>query len=101
MATRLVHPKYNRIVNTHLHIVCFFSTHRASCERRFAFVAPDVRANSRTAGEVGMTRRHFLFVSDFDQTLSFNDSGVVMSEMLGIERFRERVRGLSQLNLVQ
>ena len=48
-----------------------------------------------------MTRRHFLFVSDFDQTLSFNDSGVVMSEMLGIERFRERVRGMSQLNLVQ
>ncbi len=26
--------------------------------------------------------KHFLFVSDFDQTLSFNDSGAVMSEML-------------------
>ncbi len=48
-----------------------------------------------------MTRKHFLFVSDFDQTLSFNDSGVVMSEMLGIDRFPERVLGMSQLNLVQ
>ncbi|HEX9483067.1 MAG TPA: haloacid dehalogenase-like hydrolase, partial [Gemmatimonadaceae bacterium] len=48
-----------------------------------------------------MTRKHFLFVSDFDQTLSFNDSGVVMSEMLGIDRFHERVAGMSQLNLVQ
>ena len=48
-----------------------------------------------------MTRKHFLFVSDFDQTLSFNDSGVVMSEMLGIDRFHERVTGMAQLNLVQ
>lgn len=48
-----------------------------------------------------MTRRHFLFVSDFDQTLSFNDSGHVLSEMLGITDFGERVAGLSRLNLVQ
>jgi 2-hydroxy-3-keto-5-methylthiopentenyl-1-phosphate phosphatase len=40
-------------------------------------------------------------VSDFDQTLSFNDSGLVMSEMLGIANFEERVAGLSRLNLVQ
>jgi len=39
--------------------------------------------------------------SDFDQTLSFNDSGIVLSEMLGIAGFRERVAALSQLNLVQ
>ena len=48
-----------------------------------------------------MTRKHYLFVSDFDQTLSFNDSGVVMSEMLGIPDFHERVATLSRLNLVQ
>jgi 2-hydroxy-3-keto-5-methylthiopentenyl-1-phosphate phosphatase len=48
-----------------------------------------------------MSRKHFLFVSDFDQTLSFNDSGVVMSEMLGIPGFHARVDALSQLNLVQ
>jgi phosphoserine phosphatase len=48
-----------------------------------------------------MTRKHYLLVSDFDQTLSFNDSGVVMSEMLGIPHFHERVTALSRLNLVQ
>jgi 2-hydroxy-3-keto-5-methylthiopentenyl-1-phosphate phosphatase len=46
-------------------------------------------------------RKHYLLVSDFDQTLSFNDSGLVMSEMLGIPNFEERVAGLSRLNLVQ
>lgn len=46
-------------------------------------------------------KRHYLLASDFDQTLSFNDSGLVLSEMLGITSFRERVEGLSRLNLVQ
>jgi phosphoserine phosphatase len=45
--------------------------------------------------------RHFLFVSDFDQTLSFNDSGRLLSEILGIAGFEEKVAGLSRLNLVQ
>lgn len=48
-----------------------------------------------------MTRKHYLLVSDFDQTLSFNDSGHVLSELLGIAGFPERVAGLSRLNLVQ
>jgi len=43
----------------------------------------------------------FLLVSDFDQTLSFNDSGLVLSEMLGISDFEQRVAGLARLNLVQ
>jgi 2-hydroxy-3-keto-5-methylthiopentenyl-1-phosphate phosphatase len=46
-------------------------------------------------------RKRYLLVSDFDQTLSINDSGHVLSEMLGIRDFRERVAGLSRLNLVQ
>ncbi|GAC1657933.1 MAG: hypothetical protein NVS4B3_24960 [Gemmatimonadaceae bacterium] len=46
-------------------------------------------------------RKKFLVVSDFDQTLSFNDSGLVLSEMLGIGGFAEKVAGLSRLNLVQ
>jgi len=46
-------------------------------------------------------KRHYLLASDFDQTLSFNDSGLVLSEMLGINSFGERVAALSQLNLVQ
>jgi 2-hydroxy-3-keto-5-methylthiopentenyl-1-phosphate phosphatase len=38
--------------------------------------------------------------SDFDQTLSFNDSGYVLSEMLGISDFQKKVEGLSRSNLV-
>jgi phosphoserine phosphatase len=45
--------------------------------------------------------RHCLLVSDFDQTLSFNDSGRLLSERLGIAGFDAKVAGLSSLNLVQ
>jgi HAD superfamily phosphoserine phosphatase-like hydrolase len=45
--------------------------------------------------------RHFLLASDFHQTLSFNDSGFVLSEMLGVTGFREKVEGLARSNLVQ
>jgi phosphoserine phosphatase len=45
--------------------------------------------------------RHYLLVSDFDQTLSFDDSGFVLSELLGVAGFPEKVAGLSRLNLVQ
>jgi 2-hydroxy-3-keto-5-methylthiopentenyl-1-phosphate phosphatase len=42
-----------------------------------------------------------LLVSDFDQTLSFNDSGIVLSEMLGIGDFEQRVVGLAKIHLIQ
>ncbi len=45
--------------------------------------------------------RQFLIASDFDQTLSFNDSGEVLSERLGLSGFAERARGLARTNLVQ
>jgi HAD superfamily phosphoserine phosphatase-like hydrolase len=45
--------------------------------------------------------KRYLLASDFDQTLSFNDSGVVLSELLGTPGFREKVAGLSRINLVQ
>jgi hypothetical protein len=45
--------------------------------------------------------KKYLLASDFDQMLSFNDSGIALSELLGIPGFRERVAGLSRLNLVQ
>ena len=45
--------------------------------------------------------RHYLLASDFDQTLSFNDSGIALSELLGITGFKDKVTGLSRLNLVQ
>ena len=43
----------------------------------------------------------FLLASDFDQTLSFNDSGVVLAELVGVHGFHDKVRGLAQINLVQ
>jgi phosphoserine phosphatase len=45
--------------------------------------------------------RHFLVASDFDQTLSFNDSGLVLSELIGASDFRLKVEGLARSNLVQ
>jgi HAD superfamily phosphoserine phosphatase-like hydrolase len=39
--------------------------------------------------------------SDFDQTLSFRDSGLVLSELLGVSGFEQRVAGLARSNLVQ
>src|SRR5271167_4639066 len=43
----------------------------------------------------------YLLISDFDQTLSFNDSGLVLSELLGVSSFQDRVAGLSSIHLVQ
>src|SRR6202165_5742976 len=45
--------------------------------------------------------KQFLLASDFDQTLSFNDSGVVLSELIGFHGFHDKVPGLPQMNLVQ
>jgi 2-hydroxy-3-keto-5-methylthiopentenyl-1-phosphate phosphatase len=45
--------------------------------------------------------KHYLFVSDFDQTLSFNDSGLVLSKLIGVNGFLDRVAGLSDTHLVQ
>lgn len=45
--------------------------------------------------------KHFLVVSDFDQTLSHNDSGHVLAELLGVHDFERKVTGLSRSSLVQ
>lgn len=45
--------------------------------------------------------RHFLIASDFDQTLSFNDSGHVLAGLLGVSDFERKVTGLAGTNLVQ
>jgi 2-hydroxy-3-keto-5-methylthiopentenyl-1-phosphate phosphatase len=45
--------------------------------------------------------KEYLLVSDFDQTLSFKDSGIVLSELLGVSGFAERIGGLSKIHLVQ
>ncbi len=46
-------------------------------------------------------RGHYLIASDFDQTLSFNDSGHILSELIGVPDFRAKVEGLSAIHLVQ
>jgi HAD superfamily phosphoserine phosphatase-like hydrolase len=43
----------------------------------------------------------YLVASDFDKTLSFNDSGLCLSEILGVPEFEEKVSGLAASNLVQ
>ncbi len=45
--------------------------------------------------------KHFLIASDFDQTLSFNDSGAVLGELIGATGFEQKVDGLARSNLVQ
>lgn len=50
--------------------------------------------------EGAMSPKHYLLASDFDQTLSFNDSGILLSEMLGIGGFVDKCAGLSSIHLV-
>jgi HAD superfamily phosphoserine phosphatase-like hydrolase len=45
--------------------------------------------------------KNYILASDFDQTLSFSDSGVLLSEHIGAPGFREKVAGLSRIHLVQ
>lgn len=43
----------------------------------------------------------YLLISDFDQTLSFHDSGLILSELLDVTDFSDRVDGLEKIHLVQ
>jgi len=57
--------------------------------------------NIKSENEKGM--KNYLFASDFDQTLTFNDSGYVLSEIIGIPttEFERKATGMAKLNLVQ
>ena len=48
-------------------------------------------------------KKRYILASDFDQTLSFNDSGFVLGELLGIplSEFERKITGMAKLNLVQ
>jgi len=50
---------------------------------------------------VSATIRSYLLAADFDQTLSFSDSGFVLADLLGTRGFEEKVQGLARSNLVQ
>lgn len=47
--------------------------------------------------------KRYIFASDFDQTLTFNDSGYVLAELVGIpvEDFERKAKGMAKINLVQ
>lgn len=45
--------------------------------------------------------KRYLLISDFDQTLSFHDSGQILSELLHVSDFGDRVSGLAKIHLVQ
>lgn len=47
--------------------------------------------------------RRYIFASDFDQTLTFNDSGYVLAELVGIstEDFERKSKGMAKISLVQ
>jgi 2-hydroxy-3-keto-5-methylthiopentenyl-1-phosphate phosphatase len=49
------------------------------------------------------SNKHYIFASDFDQTLSYKDSGYVLAELLGIPttEFERKAEGMAKLNLVQ
>jgi HAD superfamily phosphoserine phosphatase-like hydrolase len=50
-----------------------------------------------------IARKEYIFASDFDQTLTFNDSGYVLAELVGIgtTEFERKSTGMARLNLVQ
>src|SRR5271157_2979409 len=47
--------------------------------------------------------KRYIFASDFDKTLTFNDSGYVLSELVGIStaEFERKAKGMAKINLVQ
>ncbi|MBI4889639.1 MAG: haloacid dehalogenase-like hydrolase [Acidobacteria bacterium] len=46
-------------------------------------------------------RKNYILASDFDHTLSFNDSGIVLSELLETRGFQGKVDGLAKMHFVQ
>jgi len=55
------------------------------------------------AKDKGSPKKRYILASDFDQTLSFNDSGYVLAELLGVaeKEFERKAQGMAKLNLVQ
>jgi HAD superfamily phosphoserine phosphatase-like hydrolase len=65
---------------------------------------PALTESDLTGGQkekVTVMAREYILASDFDQTLSFNDSGVLLAELIGAPGFGDKVAGLSRMHLVQ
>jgi HAD superfamily phosphoserine phosphatase-like hydrolase len=52
---------------------------------------------------MGKSQKRYLFICDFDKTLSFDDSGVILSEKIGVneEAFEEKLDKVRTRNIVQ
>jgi hypothetical protein len=79
------------------HTYSHCAAHDASTTRRQSIKISRTNKSERTPVEHDAER----CFADFDQTLSFNDSGIVLSDLLGISGFAERIAGLSRIHLVQ
>jgi len=62
-----------------------------------------VQQSDSDMAERTQPKKRYIFASDFDQTLSFNDSGYVLAELLGISasEYERKTSGMIALNLVQ
>jgi phosphoserine phosphatase len=69
--------------------------------RRLAGRRRQEGAGAPRSVDAGTGPRRLLVASDFDQTLSFNDSGLVLSELIGVSGFAQRSRAVADTNLVQ
>src|SRR5438309_3695768 len=98
MATPCVDSAYNKWTNLAQSVL------RRPPPSNFLGPPPKIKTNNKADMDMknrSENTKHYLLASDFDQTLSFNDSGIVLSELLGSSRFGEKVAGLSNMNLVQ
>src|SRR5271157_6261817 len=64
---------------------------------------PQKEIRDPAMAEIQPTKKRFILASDFDQTLSFNDSGFVLGDLLGIpaSEYERKVTGMANINLVQ
>src|SRR5215813_8920070 len=75
-----------------------------SCDARYkCFLFAFQRSGESNFNMTDKVVKRYIFASDFDQTLTFNDSGYVLSELVGIPtaEFERKAKGMAELNLVQ
>jgi HAD superfamily phosphoserine phosphatase-like hydrolase len=68
-----------------------------------AFYGPRYSALESKEHMADKPLKRYIFASDFDQTLTFNDSGYVLAELVGIptDEFERKAKGMAKINLVQ
>jgi HAD superfamily phosphoserine phosphatase-like hydrolase len=66
-------------------------------------MGPEPQANESNSLMAENPLKRYIFASDFDQTLTFNDSGYVLAELVGIptDEFERKAKGMAKINLVQ